>query len=686
MRRTYPAVPVVRGNLVALPLPDRCVDLVVTYQVVEHLWDAPAYVAECARVLRGEGRLLLSTPNRPVFSPGLGRGEKPLNPFHSQEYDAEELVGLVEAAGLGVEAVLGVHHGDAITQLRAGARPPGRRPARRAAGVVGLRARGLRRRPHRRRLRPARRGRRRGARPAGDRDAPMSHPAEPAAPIGSCAIVLHTHLPWLAHHGSWPVGEEWLYQSWAASYLPVAAMLRRLADEGRRDLLTLGVTPVLAAQLDDPYCLQEFHTWLGYWSVRAQSMAARRSREDRATGAYEFAQAQQALAAFDAEWRHGASPVLRALSDSGAVELLGGPASHPFQPLLDDRVARFALDTGLDDAAVRLGARPAGIWAPECGYRPGLEDVYAAGRGAALPRRRADAARRRPRHRRGRTVGDTDVVAFGRDLEVTYRVWSPRKGYPGGRWYRDFHTYDHDSGLKPARVTVAQHARPGQGPVRPGPRGGGRSAADAADFVDVVRRRLLHARRPARRPARAGRGGVRHRAVRPLVARGPGVAGAGAAAAARGRGARHHAARRDRGRPRRGPGRPRPGLVGVRQGLAGLGRRPGGRPRRRQRAPAEALAGRGGRRAAPARARPRPRLDQLSRDALLALSSDWAFMVTKDSAAGYARDRAAGHLARFHRLADAIGRDAGHARALAALHRADDGPFAHLDARALRRL
>jgi len=38
---------------------------------------------------------------------------------------------------------------------------------------------------------------------------------------GLFTLVLHTHLPWLAHHGRWPVGEEWLYQSWAAAYLPL---------------------------------------------------------------------------------------------------------------------------------------------------------------------------------------------------------------------------------------------------------------------------------------------------------------------------------------------------------------------------------------------------------------------------------------------------------------------------------
>ena len=30
---------------------------------------------------------------------------------------------------------------------------------------------------------------------------------------GTFCLVLHSHLPWLAHHGTWPVGEEWLYQA-----------------------------------------------------------------------------------------------------------------------------------------------------------------------------------------------------------------------------------------------------------------------------------------------------------------------------------------------------------------------------------------------------------------------------------------------------------------------------------------
>jgi 1,4-alpha-glucan branching enzyme len=79
-----------------------------------------------------------------------------------------------------------------------------------------------------------------------------------------------------------------------------------------------------------------------------------------------------------------------------------------------------------------------------------------------------------------------------------------------------------------------------------------------------------------------------------------------------------------------------------------------------------------------------PALDQLAREAFLAASSDWAFMVTKDSAAEYARWRADEHAARFHRLADLLDRAQPAAGYTAELRRID-GPFGHLDARTLCR-
>ncbi|MGH3714189.1 MAG: methyltransferase domain-containing protein [Micromonosporaceae bacterium] len=93
---TYPRVSVVRGNVVQLPFADASVDAVVSMQVVEHLWDQPAYVAECARVLRPGGHFVISTPNRLTFSPGYDPATgSPTNPFHTREFSDAELAALL---------------------------------------------------------------------------------------------------------------------------------------------------------------------------------------------------------------------------------------------------------------------------------------------------------------------------------------------------------------------------------------------------------------------------------------------------------------------------------------------------------------------------------------------------------------------------------------------------------------
>ncbi|CAN5555892.1 class I SAM-dependent methyltransferase [soil metagenome] len=108
VRTRYPRVHVIHGNLAALPLPDESVDVVVNFQVIEHLWDQSQFVTECHRVLRPGGVLLMSTPNRVTFSPGL---DTPLNPFHTRELNADELTELLVSGGFMMESMNGVFHG-----------------------------------------------------------------------------------------------------------------------------------------------------------------------------------------------------------------------------------------------------------------------------------------------------------------------------------------------------------------------------------------------------------------------------------------------------------------------------------------------------------------------------------------------------------------------------------------------
>ncbi|GAB93992.1 class I SAM-dependent methyltransferase [Gordonia rhizosphera] len=113
-RRTYPDLVVHRGNLIDLPLADGSVDVVVNFQVIEHLWDQGRFIDECRRVLRPGGELLISTPNRITFSPGR---DSPLNPFHTRELTATELTDLLVVGGFAVSTMLGVHHGPRLARL-----------------------------------------------------------------------------------------------------------------------------------------------------------------------------------------------------------------------------------------------------------------------------------------------------------------------------------------------------------------------------------------------------------------------------------------------------------------------------------------------------------------------------------------------------------------------------------------
>ncbi len=60
------------------------------------------------------------------------------------------------------------------------------------------------------------------------------------------SIVLHTHMPYVEGYGTWPFGEEWLWEAMATSYLPLLDVL------DAAPALTLSITPVLADQLAAP--------------------------------------------------------------------------------------------------------------------------------------------------------------------------------------------------------------------------------------------------------------------------------------------------------------------------------------------------------------------------------------------------------------------------------------------------
>ena len=59
-------------------------------------------------------------------------------------------------------------------------------------------------------------------------------------PLGCLCIVLHGHLPYVLHHGTYPHGEAWLYEAAAETYLPLLDMIGEAALNKARPALTVG--------------------------------------------------------------------------------------------------------------------------------------------------------------------------------------------------------------------------------------------------------------------------------------------------------------------------------------------------------------------------------------------------------------------------------------------------------------
>ena len=83
-----------RADARALPLADACVDAVVSFETIEHFDRQDEFLREIRRVLRPDGRFIVSTPDRDVYSPAGSAA----NPFHVHELSRLEFASLLHGA------------------------------------------------------------------------------------------------------------------------------------------------------------------------------------------------------------------------------------------------------------------------------------------------------------------------------------------------------------------------------------------------------------------------------------------------------------------------------------------------------------------------------------------------------------------------------------------------------------
>jgi len=322
------------------------------------------------------------------------------------------------------------------------------------------------------------------------------------------SLVLHSHIPYVLAHGSWPHGMDWLYEAAAETYMPLLDVFERLADEGIAARTNVSFTPVLMEQLKDPGFARGFDEYL-----RMKLEIAGRDRtffERTGNGALrpltDFWEAwyRKLLDDFHGRCHGDIIDAFRSLQDRGYIEVLTSAATHGYFPLLSrDESVRQQVQQGRYTYRKYFGREARGFWIPECAYRPGYNWKNPLGDGEPYPRLGVDEilgqegvgyffvdahllkggeakgvyldrfpglkllwekfrgsykpADKLPRDSYSSYLAHpSHVPFFARDDVSGSQVWSRLMGYPGDGSYLEFHKKHFPGGMRYWRITSSE--------------------------------------------------------------------------------------------------------------------------------------------------------------------------------------------------------------------------------------
>jgi len=269
-------------------------------------------------------------------------------------------------------------------------------------------------------------------------------------PHGELAIVLHTHMPYVEGgapwpppdtpaflrspegFGTWPFGEEWLWEAVATSYLPLLDVLGRAP-------VTVSLTPVLCDQLEAPGAVERCIRFLR--EVRPESHRLdidgfRAAGENQYTGELARSAAEYAAAADRLEAI--GSDLLGALAPYASWT---SAATHAVLPLLaTDAGVALQVETAITSHRRRFGHWSGGFWLPECAHASWLDGLLEDfGVHATCVELTSAFGLGAPEHLRP-LLTDEGPVLWPIDRETIALAWGDR-GYPSNGAYRDYHRH-----------------------------------------------------------------------------------------------------------------------------------------------------------------------------------------------------------------------------------------------------
>ena len=304
-------------------------------------------------------------------------------------------------------------------------------------------------------------------------------------PQAYLCLVLHAHLPYVRHPEQKDCLEErWLYEAINESYLPLLKVFDNLVKDNIDFRLTLSLSPTLISMLIDPLLQERFISYLDKRIELAEKEVRRNKYHPQLSHLslmyYERFTTNKNL--FEKKYHRNIVAGFKKFQDMGKLQVIICPATHSYLPLLKTNPSsvRAQLEVAVHYYQNIFAQSVRGIWLPECGYYPGLDDILRSYglRFFFLDTHGFQYADPRPKYAVYAPIYcPSGVAVFGRDQRSARQVWSSKYGYPGDSNYREFyrdvgHELDYeyirpyihqdirvDTGLKYYRITGQTEAK-----------------------------------------------------------------------------------------------------------------------------------------------------------------------------------------------------------------------------------
>ena len=261
-------------------------------------------------------------------------------------------------------------------------------------------------------------------------------------------LILQAHLPYVRHL-EYPkfLEENWLFESLNETYIPLLRKLNELEADDVPFRLTICFSPTLATMLTDLSLQERFVNYMNERIELGRKEVKRTEREE--TECHEMAArylryAEDNLALFE---HYGRNILLgyKDLHEKNRLELITTAATHAYLPIYKDYPMAVAaeVEMGLRTHQRIFGENAKGFWLPECGYYPGLEKILGeyGVRWCQIPAHSIITARNKILSAGYQPVRlyDSAIAGFPRDWSITNLVWSDTTGYPCDPDYREFY-------------------------------------------------------------------------------------------------------------------------------------------------------------------------------------------------------------------------------------------------------